>query len=119
MTLFRLFAVFLLMPVAAAAQDWQRISDEDVFLDLVSDQRLTHLLYNIDIAVSPSGAITGDAMGWDVTGEWTWQDGYFCRSLDWGGDDLGYNCQLVEARGDEVRFTVDQGAGRAASLRLR
>ncbi|MBS1301901.1 dihydrodipicolinate reductase [Loktanella sp. SALINAS62] len=115
----RLAVLAAFFPVAALAQDWQRVSDENEFLSLVSTQRLTHLLYNIDITVSPTGAIAGDAVGWDVTGEWSWQDGYFCRSLFWGGDDLGYNCLLVEARGDELRFTVDQGTGRSASLRLR
>jgi hypothetical protein len=40
--------------------------------------------------------------------------------MDWSGYPIPQNCQLVEAKGDEViRFTVDRGAGDAASFRLR
>jgi len=40
--------------------------------------------------------------------------------MDWDGTAIKYNCQLVELRGsDEMRFTVDRGAGRSARFRLR
>lgn len=114
------FAIMLsLLPAVAAAQDYVRVSDEGTFLDLMGQGDLTHMLYNITVKVMPDGQITGDALGWPVSGSWSWQDGYFCRAMDWGGDEIPYNCQLVEQKGDLVRFTVDQGAGRAAALRLR
>ena len=108
-----------LAPLTAAAQDWARITERDAFLGRIGGQRLTHLLYDISVEVTPGGAIVGDAMGWSVSGDWTWEDGWFCRSLYWGEDDMGYNCQMVEGRGDELRFTSDRGTGRSASLRLR
>ena len=61
----------------------------------------------------------GRAFGAPVTGAWTWQGGYFCRDLFWNGDDLGYNCQLVEENGDTLRFTSDQGSGMSADLNLQ
>jgi hypothetical protein len=73
----------------------------------------------IRLTVSPEGEIAGRAFGGPVTGEWTWQNGYFCRDLYWNGSDLGYNCQLVQANGDTLRFTSDQGAGMFADLTLR
>ncbi|WP_394155488.1 dihydrodipicolinate reductase [Loktanella salsilacus] len=117
--MFRFATVLSFLPVMAAAQDYVRVTEKDVFLNLMEQGDLTHTFYNITVKVTPDGQITGDALGWPVTGNWTWQDGYFCRQMDWGGDEIPYNCQLVEQNGDLVRFTVDQGAGRAAALRLR
>ena len=114
-----LVVAVVVAPMAASAQDWARIDARQAFLDRIGGQRLTHRLYSISVNVTPGGQIAGDALGWPVTGEWTWQDGWFCRTLFWGEDDLGYNCQMVEARGDELRFTSDRGTGRSASLRLR
>ena len=107
------------VPAMVAAQDYTRVSDEAVFLDLMARGNLTHMLYNITVKVTPDGRIAGDALGWPVTGTWSWDDGYFCRVMDWGGDEIPYNCQLVEQNGDLVRFTVDRGAGRSAALRIR
>ena len=77
-------------------------------------------LFGISLKVEPDGEIRGSAMGWDVTGTWEWQDGYFCREMDWSGYPIPKNCQLVEAKGDEaIRFTVDKGAGDSASFNLR
>ena len=66
------------------------------------------------------GRIDGSALGWRITGRWTWKDGYFCREMDWSGMAIDFNCQLVEAAGvDRMRFTVDQGRGDSATFRLR
>ncbi len=107
------------LPVVAAARDYDRVSDEALFLHLMGQGDLTYMLYNITVKVMPDGKISGDALGWPITGTWSWLDGYFCRAMNWGGDELPYNCQLVEQNGDLVRFTVDKGAGRAAALRIR
>ena len=70
--------------------------------------------------VRPDGRIDGSAMGWEITGSWSWTDGYFCREMDWSGMEIDFNCQLVEAEGiDKMRFTVDQGKGDSAVFRLR
>ena len=60
------------------------------------------------------------ALGWAVSGTWNWNEGYFCREMDWSGTPIPHNCQLVEARGDrKLRFTTDRGAGDSASFDLR
>jgi len=100
-----------------AADDFRVVDTADGFVSLISGRELRRL--GIRLTVSPQGEIEGRAFGAPVTGEWTWQGGYFCRDLFWNGDDLGYNCQLVQADGDVLRFTSDQGAGMSADLTLR
>jgi opacity protein-like surface antigen len=115
-----LIAVMALAPAgAASAQDYRPVTDQSEFLDLIAGKNLTNRLYGVNLAVSPNGTISGKGAGWDITGTWSWQDGYFCREMEWGGDPIPYNCQLVEVAGSDMRFTVDQGAGDSASFRLR
>ncbi|ETX28467.1 hypothetical protein [Roseivivax isoporae] len=106
----------LSLAAGIAAADFAPVTDRGDFVDLVVGKTLTRPL--VSLSVTEDGAISGTGAGWDVTGQWTWQDGYFCRDLNWGGDDLGYNCQLVTADGDRVRFTSDRGSGQSAGFRL-
>jgi hypothetical protein len=112
--------LMLAAPVAAAANDFKPIKDRNDFVSLVKDRELRIGLYNLSLNVLPDGKIKGRALGWDITGRWQWQDGYFCREMDWSGMEIEFNCQLVEANGDErMRFTVDKGTGDSATFRLR
>ncbi|PWK60052.1 dihydrodipicolinate reductase [Roseicyclus mahoneyensis] len=101
----------------AAAEDFSVVNSADRFVSLVNGRELRRL--GIRLNVTPEGQIIGRAFGAPVTGDWTWQGGYFCRDLFWNGDDLGYNCQLVQESGDTLRFTSDQGAGMSADLTLQ
>ncbi len=104
----------------AAAEGFSRISDRNDFVEAVSGKELRMGLFGISLKVEEDGEIRGSALGWDVTGRGEWQDGYFCREMDWSGYPIPKNCQLVEARGgEEIRFTVDRGAGDSASFKLR
>ena len=110
-------AAGLSMYAVPAQAERMQVTDRNTFVDLVTGKRLTRPL--VDLQVSPDGQISGTGAAWDVSGQWSWQDGYFCRSLSWGGDDLGYNCQAVTAEGDRITFTSDRGAGRSAGFTLR
>lgn len=118
-----IFAIVVLAafaPLGVAASEYRKVGDRSEFLSLVQGKQLRIGLYGLKISVLPDGAITGSASGWDLTGTWSWQNGYFCREMDWSGYEIGYNCQLVEVRGtDRMRFTVDQGRGRSAEFNLR
>ncbi len=104
----------------ALADSYVPVKDQATFLSLVEDRELRNFFYGVRLNVLENGSIQGSAIGWDIVGTWSWQDGYFCRELSWGGDPIPYNCQLVEARGDKnLRFTVDRGAGQSASFRLQ
>ena len=111
-----LLAFFAAAPAAAA---FDRISDRSEFMQTVGGKDLRIALYGLTLNVLDNGQITGRAVGYDITGSWSWQDGYFCRDMDWSGYPIEYNCQLVEVEGDRIRFTVDQGAGDDAVLRIR
>lgn len=104
----------------AVADSYVPVKDQATFVSLVQGKELRNRLYGVRLNVFDNGQIAGAALGWDIEGSWTWQDGYFCREMSWGGDPIPYNCQLVEADGTErLRFTVDQGAGDSASFRLQ
>ena len=100
-----------------AAAELKRIEDKSEFIRLVQGKTLSRPL--VRLTVTPDGKIAGRGATWDVTGSWDWKNGFFCRDLNWGGDDLGYNCQAVLANGSEMRFIADQGAGQSADFRLR
>lgn len=101
---------------APVLADYEPIRDQSEFLGVVTQGQLTRM--GISLTVSPGGKIDGRAFGRDVSGNWSWEDGYFCRDLFWGEMELGYNCQEVARDGRSVRFTSDKGKGDSASLRL-
>jgi len=114
------FLALTFLAAPAAADGYAPVKDEDAFVALVDGKELRNFFYGVRLNVLEEGTIQGSAIGWDIVGNWTWQDGYFCREMSWGGDPIPYNCQLVEARGDDrIRFTVDQGSGDSASFRLQ
>ena len=115
--IFGLVALASLAPSVSPAQDFERIAKRDSFLSLVSNRALTRL--GIRLQVTGDGRIKGRAFGRKVTGGWQWRSGYFCRDLFVGGDALGANCQMVQIRGDTIRFTSDRGQGIHADLRIR
>lgn len=100
-----------------ALAEFSVVTSRAEFENLVSGRELRR--FGIRVTVTPQGEIVGRAFGGDVTGQWTWQDGYFCRDLYYVGDDLGYNCQLVQVQGETLRFTTDRGHGIYADLTLR
>lgn len=109
----------LALPKVADAQQFRPVTDRGEFLQLIAGKSLTIRLYNLALNVTPDGSISGGALGWDINGNWSWQNGYFCRELSWGDDPIPYNCQLVEVAGNQMRFTTDQGSGDSAVFGLR
>ena len=115
-----LAVAFGLAGPAAASAEYRPIIDRGEFLSLIQGKSLRIGVLGVNLNVLPNGQILGRASGWDLTGTWSWQDGYFCREMDWSGYEISYNCQLVEVRGSNLmRFTVDRGAGDSAVFNLR
>lgn len=108
-----------LISTPALAFAFERIADRATFMNTVGGKDLRIALYGLTINVNDNGTIEGRAVGSPITGSWSWDNGYFCRDMDWSGYPIEYNCQLVEVDGDRIRFTVDQGAGDDAVLRIR
>ena len=112
-----LAAMIFVGSTGAALAEFEKVTDRNQFVQLVNGKTLQRPL--VKLRVSADGAIAGNGAGWDVNGNWSWKDGFFCREIFWGGDALGYNCQEVRANGREIRFTSDKGAGQSADFRLR
>ena len=102
---------------APALADLSRITDRSTFLSHVQGRDLTRL--GISLRVLPDGAITGRALGRDVTGTWAWESGLFCRTLAAGNRQWGRNCQVVSIDGNSIRFQADEGTGDIADFRIR
>ena len=115
----RLLPLMLLASLAspALAEGFVRVTDRGDFVNLVKGKSLTSL--GVSLTVSPSGSIGGRAFGSTVTGSWTWNNGYFCRTLKAAGRDFARNCQVVQQNGNRIRFIADRGAGDTADLRIR
>ena len=112
--------LFAFIPSLAVAGDFARVSGRDSFVALVSGHEPAVPLFGISLSVGASGQITGKAQGAEVTGEWTWKDDLFCRTMRWSDTDLPPNCQTVEVQdGTRVRFTADEGQGKSAVFVLR
>ncbi len=107
-------AVALATPAAA---ELSKVNSAAEFKNIVSGKTLTRPLVRLN--VGSNGTISGRGATWDISGNWTWKNGYFCRSLEWGGDDLGYDCAEVKASGRKIRFTTEQGRGDSADFSLR
>ncbi|MEO1024161.1 MAG: dihydrodipicolinate reductase [Pseudomonadota bacterium] len=108
----------LTIAAPAMASEFERVQERDSFVSLVKGRNLTRL--GIRLQVSQDGDIKGRAFGKDISGDWTWDEGYFCRDLFADGDVLDIkNCQTVEVRGNTLRFTSDKGTGDSANLRLK
>jgi hypothetical protein len=108
----------LALPVPALAD--APLTSRDDFVAMVSGKELTLPLFGVSIKVDPSGGIEGSAMGWPVTGNWRWENGLFCRTMDWSGTEIPPNCQLVQVVAkDRLRFTSDAGQGMTAVFHLR
>ena len=113
-----LLAGFVATIAATSANaDFAKVANEKQFKAIVSGKTLTRPLVRLE--VSPAGEISGRGLTWDVTGNWSWCDGYFCRDLYWGGSELGYNCQEVAVKGGRIRFISDRGQGDFADFRLK
>ncbi|APX13366.1 dihydrodipicolinate reductase [Tateyamaria omphalii] len=106
------------LSATSAMADLVKVDNQNRFVQLVNGKTLTRPFVKLN--VTPDGRIEGRGARWDVEGTWSWQNGYFCRDLFWGGDPLGYNCQEVQATADgRIKFTSDRGAGDSAMFRLR
>jgi hypothetical protein len=110
-------ATSALLIAAPALADFQPVREESTFRSLVEGRELAR--FGVRLEVLPQGQITGRGFGMNVSGQWEWRDGYFCRTLEFGSSGDPYNCQLVLRDGSTLRFISDQGQGDQADLRLR
>ena len=114
---FSLKLIIFLFTASLVSASETTITNRSDFENLVIDKKLERFL--ISLSVFNDGKIKGSAAGRDVTGDWDWIDGFFCRTLLWGKRELKYNCQQVTFDGKRLRFISDRGKGQSASFALR
>ncbi len=111
------WAVALALSLPAAVHAQTKVENRDAFLSLVGGKTLLRPL--VQLNVSPDGTISGSGSGLRVSGNWAWEDGYFCRQLEWPGGSEDRNCQEVSVEGDSIRFRADKGNGDFADFKIR
>ena len=65
------------------------------------------------------GSITGNFRDMEMTGNWTWEGNFFCRSVQLDGKDLPDDCQVVIVSDDKVSFIRNKGEGKRANFRMQ
>ena len=112
------FCVLLFSFISSGAtSEYLVIKDKNTFIAVIKDKTLKRPLIRLE--VTEEGKITGRAAMLSVTGQWTWENSYFCRDLFWGSRNLGYNCQQVSRSGKKIRFTSDKGEGDFADFTVK
>ncbi len=101
----------------ARADDFAPVQTRDAFVGVISGKALRR--FGISLDVTPDGSIAGSAYGAKVTGRWTWEGEFFCRTLNFGSTKYERNCQQVLVKDRTVRFIADEGKGDQADLYLR
>ena len=112
------FCVLLFSFISSGARsEYLVIKDKNTFIAAIKDKTLKRPLIRLE--VTEDGKIIGRAAMLSVTGQWTWENSYFCRDLFWGSRNLGYNCQQVSRSGKKIRFTSDKGEGDFADFTVK
>ncbi len=92
----------------ALAED---ITTKERFLERVAGKKLTQE-DDSWVVISPNGTVNGQLPGQGtLVGDWTWNDGYYCRDIAIDDVALPHDCQAVSVDGDVVTFAHDKGGG--------
>ena len=95
---------------AWAADEKTRIETEQEFREIAVGKKLVYKIGEYVIA-HDDGTMSGYFGGKPLTGNWNWEDGYYCRTGKLGGKSLGEDCQIVELSGNRLTFFRKKGKG--------
>lgn len=112
------FAVISMTFSALPAAAWERITTEAELLNQVAGRTLVNS-EGYSWVYQPDGQISGTWDGMTVVGRWEWHQGLFCRNVRVGGRETGTDCQVKEIRGNQLRYTRDQGRGDTEVLTIQ
>jgi hypothetical protein len=100
----------------ASRRGWVRLSSSEAFLETIADRELAG--EGMRFIVHSDGRISG-TVGTDLlSGQWYWEDEYFCRTAALNGEDLGLDCEVIELCGNSMRYTRNKGQGTASIVSL-
>lgn len=91
---------------------WKRLTTRDDFLDNFAE--VTLVADALRFVIHEDGTIVGEVGGRPLTGRWYWENGYFCRTAVLDGETLELDCEIIEYRGDQMRYIRERGNGEAS-----
>ena len=102
---------------SAAVTGKRRITTEQEYRDAIVGKKFGDK--NGYFVAREDGTITGKFGGKKLTGEWTWEDEFFCRSAKLGSRKLKRDCQVVFLEGNTVTIHRKKGKGKKVTYRLQ
>lgn len=109
LSLLTLVVCFSIQQVSAADEK-TRIETEQEFREIAVGKKLVYKIGEYVIA-HDDGTMSGYFGGKPLSGNWNWEDGYYCRTGKLGGKSLGQDCQIVELSGNKLTFIRKKGKG--------
>ena len=91
----------------SAADSSVRITSEQEFRGHVIGKKLVNK--GGHVVVHEDGTLSGEFKKKKITGTWSWEDQYYCRTGKLGGKDFGHDCQVVEVSGNTMIFKGNKG----------
>lgn len=85
------------------------ITDEATFRDLVVGKRI-QVGTDAFMTINADNTISGEADGTTATGSWSFEDGFWCRTIR-VGDIINEDCQLWVIDGNQLVITRERGQG--------
>ena len=101
---------------AAAESGKKKLTTEKEFREMVAGKRMANK-HGYGIA-HRDGTITGTFAGKNMTGTWSWEDQYYCRTAKLGKKKYGHNCSVVTVSGNKVILKGSKGMGKKRTYRL-
>ena len=102
--------------VSSAESSEGRITTEQEFRTKVVGKK--NISKSGHSTIHKDGSITGNFRDKELTGTWTWEGEYFCRTVQLGDRDPHEDCQVIIVSGDEVSFIRKRGEGKTATFQM-
>ena len=93
-----------------------RIKTEQEYRDALVGKKIANK--NGYTVTRDDGTIVGKFGKVKLTGKWTWEGGYFCRTAKLGKRILEPDCLTVVVAGDKVTYTRKKGKGNRSTWRI-
>ena len=94
---------------AAPSPDEGRLTTENEFRAAVAG--MTIVWEHGSATIHEDGTVTGTVAGQELTGTWSWQGEFYCRSIKISNITVPDDCQVLILSGDELIVIGDRGMG--------
>lgn len=95
---------------------WTRVETREQFIACFADQPMSGA--GSTFVIHASGEITGKISGLALSGNWYWQGALFWRRATLGGEDLGWDSEVIERSGCKMRYMSEGGLDAATVVTL-